>query len=402
MNALGLFFLIVWLAFIALGLPGLLRMTRLTLPTENAAGETQIPEPVGGWPSVSIIVTACNEEATIGAGLRSLCTIDYPGLAIIAINDRSTDRTGDVMRRIASEHPMLTIMEVTELPPGWLGKNHALAKGAACARGDWLLFTDADVVFHPLALKIAMRHALSEQLDHLAAAPLMKAKGVLLQGLVLLFMYNLMIFFHPQDAKSSRSRAHMGVGAFNLLRKSVYQAVGGHEPIRMRPDDDLKLGRMIKHSGYRQDFVFAEDVLEVEWYPSIREMMRGLEKNTLAPFEYRASLLLLGLIPLGLFYLLPFVGIVAAQGWGRLLYVAMLAVSLVYFCLHGRNGWRYVGYYWLFPLTVPLLLYALARAAILTWWRGGIVWRGTLYPLKWLKANGHGRLVERKRSQPRS
>ncbi|MET3289346.1 UNVERIFIED_CONTAM: glycosyltransferase involved in cell wall biosynthesis [Brevibacillus sp. OAP136] len=381
MNLLGILFLIIWLGLIAIGLPGLMRMTRLSLPVERRPTEA----PAGGWPRVSIIVTACNEERTIAMGLRSLLAIDYPHLEIIAINDRSTDQTGAVMKETARDHPTLTIMEITDLPPGWLGKNHALAKGAANATGEWLLFTDADVVLHPLALKTAINHAVSQQLDHLAAAPLMKAKGVLLQGLVFLFMFNLMIFFRPQYAKSPHSHAHMGVGAFNLLKKSVYQAVGGHKPIRMRPDDDLKLGRMIKHKGYRQDFAFAEELLEVEWYPSIREMMRGLEKNTLAPFEYRIPILMTGLMPLGAFYLLPFIGIVVAEGWGRAIYAVMLIASLLYFCLHGRMSWRMVGYYALFPITVPLLLYALARAAWLTWRRGGIMWRGTLYPIEWLK-----------------
>ncbi|MGE5701716.1 MAG: glycosyltransferase [Clostridia bacterium] len=384
MTALGVLFLLVWIVLVARGLPGLLRMTQMKASERNdgANGDSASLQPL---PSVSIIVTACNEEQSIEKGLRSLLTIDYPQLEIIAINDRSIDRTGEIMHRVASSFPQLRIMEIKELPAGWLGKNHALQQGANEAKGEWLLFTDADVIFHPQALKIAMRHALNEHLDHLALAPFMKAKGALLNSLVYLFMYNLMIFFRPQYAKSPHSKAHMGVGAFNLIRADVYHALGGHEPIRMRPDDDLKLGRMIKEHGYRQDFAYAEELLEVEWYPGLRDMIQGLEKNTMAPFEYRVPLLLVGLIPLGLFYLLPFAGLILAEGWGKVVYAVMLFISLAYFCLHGQFSWKMVGYYFLFPITVPILLYALARAALLTWKRGGIVWRGTLYPLEWLK-----------------
>ncbi len=383
MEWLGLCFLLVWVILILLGLPGLIAITQLRLPSaqEMSASDSE------AWPTVSIVVAACNEERSIAAGLGSLLALDYPDVEIIAINDRSTDRTGAIIRELACREPRLRCLDIDALPAGWLGKNHALHQGAKAAHGEWLLFTDADVVFHPLALKLAIRHAKTAKLDHLALAPKMKAKGLLLQSLVFLFMFNLMLFFRPQYAKYAWSTAHMGVGAFNLIKKQVYEAIGTHEVIRMRPDDDLKLGHRVKQMGFRQDFAIADSLLAVEWYSSIGEMVRGLEKNTMAPFEYRVPLLLVGLIPLTMFYLLPFVGPFLTGGWGRTVYLAMLVIVFLYFSLHERFAPISIVHFLLFPLSVPLLIFALARAALLTWLRKGIVWRGTLYPLHALRSS---------------
>ena len=380
MGIIGIVFLGIWFFYIARGLPGLLRMTQL-----RKSSNRELPEGFRKWPKVSIIVAACNEERSIDEAIHSLLTIKYPDYEIITVNDRSTDGTGRILDTIHQQNPSVRVKHIEELPEGWLGKNHALYQGARQAQGEWLLFTDADVVFEPHALTIAMSHVLRHGYDHLALAPRMISSRFWLRGLIFLFMFNLMLFFRPQYAKNPRSDAHMGVGAFNLIRSDVYQAIGTHEAIRMRPDDDLKLGERVKRAGFKQDFGLAEEILRVEWYPSIRDMMRGLEKNTMAPFEYRTSLLLVGLVPLAALYLLPFVGPFVTNGWTRGIYAIMFFCCLFYFSLHDRFSLRSVVYYLLFPILVSLFIYMLGRAAILTWKRGGIVWRGTLYPLEVLK-----------------
>lgn len=381
MDWLGVVFLFVWTMLVLLGLPGLTGFSILRIPSTNIFSGKSVQE----WPSVSIIVAACNEEKTIEQGLASLLTLDYPKLEVIALNDRSTDHTAEIMHRLAGRFPQLRVMDITSLPEGWLGKNHALYRGAQAATGDWLLFTDADVVFHPLALKAAILHAVKNNLDHLCLAPKIKCNSVLLKGLVLLFMYNFLLFLIPQYARHRRFRAHMGVGAFNLIQTDVYRAVGTHRAIRMRPDDDMRLGKLVKQCGFQQDFAVGEDLLEVEWYHSVDQMIRGLEKNTMAPFEYRVLLLLFGLVPLTFFYLLPFIGPFVTTGWGRAVYAAMFFISFGYFLLLSRFRLATALYFFLFPITVPLLVYTLGRAAFLTWKRGGIVWRDTYYALELLR-----------------
>lgn len=152
----------------------------------------------------------------------------------------------------------------------------------------------------------------------------------------------------------------MGVGAFNLIRADVYRSIGTHEAIRLRPDDDMKLGKLVKRAGYKQDFALGDDLLAVEWYHTVGEMLRGLEKNALAPFRFNIGLLLLGLLPLGLFYLLPFVAPFVVTGWVRGVYLFMLLLSFVYYGLVVRFQLPQLLHFFLFPLTVPLFLYTWA------------------------------------------
>lgn len=380
MLLIGVLFFVVWFVFIVRGLPGLLKITQL-LPSSSR----QLPHPYTEWPQVSVIVTACNEERGIRQALQSLLSLEYPHYEIIAINDRSSDRTGDILASLAKQDPRIRAVHIDELPSGWLGKNHALYQGACTAKGEWILFTDADVVFHPSALTIAMSHVLQKQIDHLALAPRMISYYFWLRGFIYFFLFNLLLVFRPQNAKNPKSEAYMGVGAFNLIKSSTYKEIGTHQVIRNRPDDDLKLGELVKKKGFAQDFGIAEELLQVEWYQTIPEMIRGLEKNTMAPFEYQPVRLVLSLIPFAFMYFLPFVGPFASEGWTRVMYIVMFLLCLFYFCLYDRFSLMSIVYFLLSPILASLYIYTLVRAAYLTVRRGGIVWRGTLYPLKMLQ-----------------
>ena len=161
-------------------------------------------------PLVSVIVAARNEERGIEAGVRSLLALAYPSLEVIIVNDRSTDGTAAILERVRQSDPRLVVVTVDGLPPGWLGKNHALAMGAA-ARGDILLFTDADVVFEPSTIGRAVRFMEDERLDHLAALPDVRLQGVALTALVLTFGV-LFSNLHAsvEGARSSQPSPHRG------------------------------------------------------------------------------------------------------------------------------------------------------------------------------------------------
>ena len=192
-------------------------------------------------PTLSVIIPALNEEGALETSLQSVLRQAYPGLEVIAINDRSTDRTGAILDRMQETYPQLQVVHIETLPAGWLGKNHALYLGAQKAKGEWLLFTDADVTFGPGALGAAVNYALGHNLEHLTAIPHMTAKGPLLKSFVAAFM--LLFSYKVLRFSGSLTDEHIGLGAFNLLRRATYEAVGGHVPIALRPDDDLMLGR---------------------------------------------------------------------------------------------------------------------------------------------------------------
>jgi cellulose synthase/poly-beta-1,6-N-acetylglucosamine synthase-like glycosyltransferase len=210
-------------------------------------------------PRVSIIVPARNEEEDIAQGLSGLLALDYDNYEVIAVNDRSTDRTGEIMEKVAASraaHGCLKIVHVSELPSGWLGKTHAMWSAGLQATGEWLLFTDADVLFKPDVLRRALTYAESEQADHVVVFPrmIMKRPG---EKMMIAFFQTLFTFGHrPWRVADPDTDDHMGVGAFNMVRRTAYEAVGTYKALRMEVLDDMKLGKVIKKARLRQRNVF--------------------------------------------------------------------------------------------------------------------------------------------------
>src|SRR3981081_2593860 len=226
------------------------------------------PATPNGEPRVSIVVPARNEEEHIRETLVQLLALDYSNYEVIVVNDRSTDRTGQSMGEVAASpqaHGLLKVIHVSELPSGWLGKTHAMWTAGQQATGDWLLFTDADVMFKPDALRRALAYAEAAHADHLVLLPRMHMK---LPGeqMMMAFFQALFVFGHrPWKVADPKTRDHIGVGAFNLVRKSVYEAIGTYEALRFEVVDDMKLGKVIKNAGFRQRNVIGGDLLEIRW-----------------------------------------------------------------------------------------------------------------------------------------
>ncbi len=343
------------------------------------------PEPA---PRVSIIVPARNEESRLQQALTSVLTLDYPNYEVLAINDRSTDATGLIMEGIAAEHmgePKLEVMHVKELPPGWLGKPHAMWGAAKRATGEWLLFTDADVIFRRDSLRRAMYYAQQTGADHLVLFPTQTdwtpGKKIILAGFNMLFVFG----HRPWKIADPKSHDHMGVGAFNLVRREVHDAVGTFEALRMEVIEDMRFGKLVKDSGFRQDNVFGRDLLRLPWGDGAMGIVRNLTKNFFALMQYSVARAIGASCLLLFLNLLPFLGIWLAPGWAKIGYALALAsifglyvgmswstpISPVYFVFH--------------PVATLLLLYTILRSMAHTLWHGGIVWRETKYPLDELR-----------------
>ncbi len=344
-----------------------------------------VPVTVKEQPTLSVIIPALNEEGAIATSLESVLRQAYPGLEVIALNDRSTDRTGAILDRVQRAYPQLQVVHIETLPAGWLGKNHALHLGAQKAKGEWLLFTDADVKFAPGALSAAVNYALEHELEHLTAIPHMTAKGPLLKSFVAAFM---LLFSYKVLRFSGRvTGEHIGLGAFNLLRRRAYEAVGGHTDIALRPDDDLMLGKLVKRAGFRQSAVFAAELMQVEWYTGVKEAVRGLNKNAFAGLGYSLPLVLLVTGTLIVTHIFPFIAVFLTAGWAQLVYaLVLLDVLLIY-----AVGYRFTKlspvYAALHPLGTAVLVYATLESAFKALAQGGIRWRGTFYPLQELRKN---------------
>lgn len=338
-------------------------------------------------PRVSLVVPARNEEKHVESAMKSLLSLDYEPLEIIAVDDRSTDRTGEILNRMAAANPRLRVVHLAELPPKWLGKNYALHRGAEQADGEWLLFTDADVLFDPSALKRAMSYVQRNGLDHLAITPHPCMPGWLLQSFVVLFAMYFSLFTQMRKVRDPRSSAHIGIGAFNLIRTTAYKEVGGHCGIAMRPDDDLKLGKQLKKNGFRQDILHGGELLQVEWYSTLGETVVGLEKNVFASVEYSVRATVTATMAICVFHIWPFIAPAFTTGATRWTYVAVAAVLLSLSCsaAAGIKLRRSCGLG--FPLVAALFVFISWRSMVLALWNRGIRWRDTHYSLAELKAN---------------
>lgn len=338
-------------------------------------------------PKVSVIIAARNEERNIAQALQSVLTQDYPNFEVIVVNDRSTDRTADILGRLAQAYPHLRVLYVRELPERWLGKNHALSMGAGRAAGELFLFTDGDVVMKPDTLSRAMGYMIEQQLDHVTVAPELTLRGVLLNMFAGAFTIFFAVYARPWKARAPRSTRYVGIGAFNLVRAAAYRAIGGHEPIAMRPDDDMKLGKLIKKHGLRQDIVFGTGMVSVEWASSLRQVINNLMKNAFPGLDYSLPLVIGATVAQLLFNVWPFAGIFVSTGLTRFVNVAIVLTILLIFIDNARllrtNPWYALG----FPLSVFIMLYALWKSTLTTLISGGIEWRGTHYRLQDLRAN---------------
>ncbi|MDT7042939.1 glycosyltransferase [Candidatus Nitronereus thalassa] len=367
--------------WLPIGILLILKRHALTVLASLDEGPTQ------NWPKVTVVIPARNEERNVNQALQSVLRLDYPDLQIVVVNDRSTDGTGSILKQLAEQDPRLTLMHIQSLPDGWLGKTHALHMAARQALGEFILFTDADIVFHPLALRKAMSHVQANRLDHLTVVPEDTMPGFFLRSLSATFGIFMFMLFQPWRVRNPKSRRYMGIGAFNLVRTSVYRAIGGHQAIALRPDDDLKLGKLVKLNGFRADVLNGQSMVTVEWYRSVPELIQGLMKNMYAGMEYRLSLVILATIGSLLFHIWPWIGMWVTTGVPQILYALTVLMMVGSFGIamapHGVKPWQGL----LLPLTISLLVYIQCRATILTLWQGGIYWRETFYTLKALKNN---------------
>ena len=375
---LAILLLVFWLAAAIVVSRGNRRMRRL------AQLDAPAPNP---WPKVSIVFAARNEGATLGAAVPTMLALDYPDFELIAVNDRSEDDTGAVLDAIAARDPRLVVDHIRALPAGWIGKTHALHHGAARATGEWILFTDADIHFERDALRRAVAQAVADKIDLLAAVPELHEHGFWLGACINAFSFSFTIGIQPWRIPDPRSQAHGSVGAFGLVRAARYRAYGGHEPIRLRPDDDIKLGKLFKQRGASCELLLGAGAISVAWYDSVGALVRGLTKNAYAGADYHwwapPLLVLLQLV----LFVWPIAALFVTTGaaWGCYLGAVALMLWLGVDQTRFAGGRRGPGL--LLPVGVLVFGYILLRSLVVTHWTGGITWRGTHYPLAELKRN---------------
>ncbi len=336
-------------------------------------------------PQVSIIFAARDEEEKMPAAIATLLAQDYPRFEVIAVNDRSTDRTSAILHGLGRTSGNLMVTDITRLPSGWLGKPHALVAGFEKSHGDWLVFTDADVHFAPDVLRRAIALSVERGWDHLTLLTAVDMQGFWETSAISYFGLGFVFGNEPWLAANPRSARYMGVGAFQLVRRTAYEKSGGHARLRMDVIEDMKLGKLIKLAGFRSGVAVAQDMVRVRWHTGVHNVIRGVTKNMFAAVHYNPFFAVGAMTLSATMSILPFFGLAFASGWARV-FAGIAAGAAV--LIHTGMIWSTSAsplYGLTHPLGALLFCWMIGRSAIATLWRGGVVWRDTFYPLEELR-----------------
>ena len=366
----------VWVFYaidLAIGVPSMPRLRNFApLPDEQC-------------PRVSILFAARDEAEKLPGALQTFLSQDYPRYEVIAVDDRSADDTGKILENAARQHSQLKVVHVNSLPAGWLGKPHALQQAFEGSNSEWLAFTDADVHFAPDLLRRTIALAESKGWGHLTL--LARVDMTTVGEKIVLTFFNLAftMAIRPWRISNPKSSTYFGVGAFQLIRRSAYEKMGTHRRLAMEVVDDVKLGKLAKMAGIRSGAAISGDAVTVEWHSGVGNIIRGTTKNFFAAAGFRPWLACLQIFNTLLVFVFPFAVLPFVRGWALLF--AGIAAGLAVVAHAGAAIENDVSplYGFTHPVGALILVWMLARSTFVTLRQGGIIWRGTFYPIEELK-----------------
>lgn len=353
------------------------------------------PSPLVSAPSVSFLVAAKDEKANIETCLRSMNAQDYSNLEIIAVNDRSTDGTKEIMDRVCGESDRMTAIHVTSIRDGWFGKNNAMREGVERARGDWLCFTDADCVqVSPRSLSIAMNYALEKGADFLSVLPAHET-GTFMESVIQPACSGvMMIWFNPLRVNNPKRKTAYANGAFMLMKRSCYDAIGRHEAVKTELNEDMHMARIAKEKGLRLVVVSNVDLYTVRMYDSFKQTVAGWSRIFYGCFGTLGRLIATG-AAVFIFSLLPWISLVIAAvqnatsrgnepvgeylpfiTWSSAAVCLLQWTVMLRFYRLNRLNAAYSVFY---PIGAAIGLFAVYGAIRRLGGRGTITWRGTTY-----------------------
>lgn len=369
--------------------------TRHEGPFLRADAGAPLPDPA---PMVSVLIPARNEAAKIRRTLESLLSQNYPAFEVIVADDRSEDDTSRILREFAAKDPRVRALEFRELPDGWTGKNHVLWQSARKARGEVLLFLDADVTLDPGALRVMTAYFLENRLDMLSFLLRGDRESFWEQVVGPVTLTALMLRFPLSKVNDPKSPVAFAAGQLLLIRAEVYRAVGGHESVRSFLLEDMALARLVKKSGRRLQLAYGFDLGVTRMYSSLGEFWEGWTRIFYCSLQGSIPRLLAGALFLVIFSLLPYAALVyaavrlAAYGPDTqsvvllLLSVAQVAVMMSLMSGLIRMG-RGTPLYVVFHLPAGCIATCLFLSAVATRFSGSITWRGTPYDVQAERCN---------------
>jgi glycosyltransferase involved in cell wall biosynthesis len=335
------------------------------------------PETVSGRPTVSVIVPARNEECCLGACLQSLVEQSGVGFELIVVDDGSSDGTRGIAQAVAS----VRVVDAGSPPLGWTGKNNAMAAGSKGARGEWLLFTDADTVHQPGSLARAVAEVQQCGAALLSYSPEQEVHQVWEKAIMPVIFAELAATYQPSLVSDPRSSFAAANGQYILVSRDVYDAVGGHAVVSNSLVEDVGLARAVKAAGHKILFRYGADAVRTRMYRSFAQLREGWTKNLALLFPSASRLAVLRLTE----FVLIVSGLIVAMGGflhghpGSALAAAILGLAV--YSLFLRRICR-AHFSWeanaLSLLGLPLFSYLLLRSR-LSYQKGSVSWKGRVY-----------------------
>lgn len=352
--------------------------------------------PSANAPLISVCIPARNEEQNIGICVESVLAQTYPNFEIVVLDDRSADATPEILHGLAAENEKLKIIHGSDLPSAWAGKPHALHQAAASARGEWLCFVDADTFLAPEALSACYAKAVETGAD-LFTIMTQQITGTFWEKVVMpLVLTALSVGFSPRKVNDPKRRDAIANGQFILIRRSIYDAIGGHEHIKDQIVEDKALAEQVKWKGHRLIVADGRQMARTRMYTSLPQMWEGWTKNIYLGLRDQPALLLLGafgaflLVVAALFLpIWPVLGLLWYLHDGGWLAIIVIAKALILWAIliyaraavaHGMGISRW------YALTTPLGAAIFAAMMLTSAWKvlsgQGVTWRGRTYTLK--------------------
>lgn len=383
-----------WVLLVLLGINALIWIVRsITVYTIEAKRPPLGPDAyadLGDAGLVSVVVPAKDEEANIGAALETILAQTYRNLEVIVVSDRSTDRTAEVVRGVAERDERVRLIEVESLPEGWFGKPHALAVGSEAARGEHLLFVDADCRLKPHAVRAGLGLLLEREADLVSLWPVLEMRGFWENAIEPVAAAIVAIWYRPSRVNSPKWPTAFACGQYLLIRREAFEAVGGWERVRNHLAEDVSLARALKKEGHRILNEVGSEVYRTRMYADLRTLWRGWTRIYAGTFR-SVPFLALAIVMILQFSVLPVSALVGtgvalalgAGGWWLLACFILSAVATLGLMVTVRcaylighvNGW----YVLLYPAVIGVILALLAAAMAQVAGLARVHWRGTAY-----------------------
>lgn len=350
-----------------------------------------VPGAAESLPSLTIVVPARNEASMLPQTIPSFCRQEYPDLTVVLIDDHSDDGSDRVIAALKEQHPNLIAINSAPRPPGWMGKCWAVKQGVDVATTDFLLFTDADVLFHPQAARLAMQVLLAGRLDMLSLFP-RPVFGQAIEAIGMAGLVSVLSMLFPVGWANdpNRKTVALAAGGFILLRRNPYERVGGHEALKSHMIEDVNLAKRLKADGASVHCRFTQDLATTRMYEGFSDMWEGLSKNAYAGMEFRPERFWVGLIIGMLVNVLPPVYLAGSVIWvcgkpSTLAWTCLLLCIVMNLCIvaiHARTI-RFLRLPWyhalLMPVSAALYVVISVNSAWQHHFRGGNVWKGRRY-----------------------